>query len=1112
MTAQTVNNPNHASKSSSDAKAASGTCPLMKNKIQLLPLRYGLVERLDPASELAVPYKLKSRPLGVRLLRDGWLYVIVEKAPKALLHEYRIEKGVITQLLWNKSEVTADQRETSVGEAKLIFARTEPLHVAYSQVQWTAAKCAQVLKSTKERQYFMQAVDLSKVDCIKGGANLLTDAQAAKWLAEAAEKPAPSKPAEGVKPAETQDYAWEEQPLFHQTQLGLLKKDLNPLYEHDHLYLVVRDDIGVLRDLAAHQDLAAGWIIDWSSAETNQKKYVVGCYIESLYRLTEQQVLAAAKQDPRFAKLEKDTEPHQRQSISDYLNVKHQTQWSGAGTHSGAISAARLRMRQSLGESLYARYADFIESLDDNTEDALDGAKMGQQGIHDLVDRPNMEAFLKHQRAQLTRWNNRLDLITEDRIALVCAERFHRAAWYFDPHSSTQVEAALATEYACLKDICRSDKATQALAALLDKKPEFSLPTFYTLSHSDQVDMQAKLAGVIKALRGLLQAGNDYSGTQELSLKFQAVIQHQLPAALHLSEAGITFDQLRNTAYEPAKQLRLAGAMEGAMQALRSGAPLDPATVLRKLPGAAWLDVLRAFAKGGITLEFASPSQLRTFNADIAQLRELRGSLTALKNKIKQTLALERRGRTPHGTHRALVAQRKALQLNLLPLESRVALAISPVGDGPSKAGVKIKGLNNSQVVEFQRMAEDARLKPKRLFKGLSAEVFKSRGADVFASAVAVFQIRNFLVVSAEFFRKTDPNAADYFSLLNATFSMGSGVFAAAQGIAVTSLSVAFNNYASTPGKVHMQARLGKLTATFGLPAYAFSFAASAIGLKDDIAKFSEGLRRGDGAMLAGAGMASVGDAGQVGLNGWAFWRTSKIVFGVLTDTQQSRAAAWAAASGRLVSIMARANLIGLAMTVLQLGGEWLYNRNNLSKLDLWLQQGPWGRQDAQRSLAAEQRRLADITRAPHARLQPGHEAPMLILQVPNVLTAELDDSGMSLSAYWLSNLSRNDWQPWSEPLLYQLSVLSAMDQPLSLGLQVFTQEANAQHGLAIELRYHPLVNNESEAVQIKRFETLTLHAQQAKPISEVAVLRVRTLNAPSLPLTLDTLDLPATT
>jgi hypothetical protein len=1099
-------NPNLATKCSSDAKAATGVCPLIKSQVQLLPLRYGLVERLDPSAELSLPFKLNSRPLGIRLIRDGWLYVIVGKRPKVILHEYRIANGVTTELLWKDAEVTADKRETSVGEAQLIFSRNEPLHVAYSEVQWTAAKCAQVLKSPEERNHFMQAIDLSQVDCERGAPDLLTTDQASKWLAEVAEQPAATSASPGMKPAETQDYAWEQLPLYQQTQLGMLKKSLNPQYENDHLYLVVRDDIGVLRDLAAYQDLTAGWIIDWASAETTQKKYVIGCYIESLYRLNEQHMLNAAKRDPRFAKLEEETDPAQRQSISEYINVKHQTQWNGPGTHSGAINASRMRMRQSLGDPLHAEYEDFIESLDENAEDALEGAKWGQRGIDDLIDRPGMEVFLKHQRAQLKRWNERLDLITEDRIALVAAERFHRSAWYFDPQSSEQIEVALATEYACLKDICRTDNATDALAALLDRYPQLSLPAFFALSHSDQIDMQAKLARMIKAIRDTALAGTDYSGANELSLQFKGLVEQRLPFIFNLSDAAITLDQVRNTAYEPAKQLRLAAAMDSAMQGLRNAAPLDPGKVLRALPGASWLDVLRAFGQGGVTLEFASSSQIQAFEADTAKLAEQRSRLTALKHEIRQTLALERRGRLPHGRHRNVLAERKALQVSMQPLESRVAAAFSPVGEGPSKAGVKIKGLNSSQVAEFQRMAEDFRL--KRPFRGLSSAVFRSSGADILASAVAVWQIRNFVVVSAEINRKSEPGSADTASFRNALFSMGAGVFAAAQGIAITSLSVAVNNYGSVAGKITMAARMGKLTASFGIPAYVFSVLAASTSLKGSIDKFNEGLRRGDVGMLASAGMASVGDAGQVGINSWATYRSAGIVIGALKDNQQARAAAWAVAGGRLVSIAARANLIGLALTGLQLGGEWIYNRNYLSRLDEWLHQGPWGLRDAQRPLATEHLRLATITAAPRMGLQPDKTAGMFILQVQGVLTAELDDSSISLAAYWLSNHQRNDWQPWTEPLLYQLKLLSKPHEPLRLGLEIYPHEANAQHGLAIELRYPPLAG--SNEIRIKRFESLTLHAQQGKPMADVALLRVRNADAPSLPLTLETLDHPA--
>ncbi|HHM9324376.1 toxin VasX [Pseudomonas aeruginosa] len=154
--------------SSSDSRSPSGTCPLMNAKVQLLPLRYGLTEGVDPSAELAMPFALKSRPLGLRLVRNGYLYVIDGGTGK--LHEYRIDKGAIDKLLWQDAEVRADVRSRAVGEPQLVFPRTSILYVAYSELQWTARKCMQVLASPKDREHFMQAVDLRRADPQQGGA------------------------------------------------------------------------------------------------------------------------------------------------------------------------------------------------------------------------------------------------------------------------------------------------------------------------------------------------------------------------------------------------------------------------------------------------------------------------------------------------------------------------------------------------------------------------------------------------------------------------------------------------------------------------------------------------------------------------------------------------------------------------------------------------------------------------------------------------------------------------------------------------------------------------------------------------------------------------------
>ncbi|RFQ09692.1 hypothetical protein D0N87_31315, partial [Pseudomonas sp. ATCC 13867] len=84
--------------------------------------------------------------------------------------------------------------------------------------------------------------------------------------------------------------------------------------------------------------------------------YIIGSYIQSLYTVTGDGILQAARQDPPLCRTRARYRRGAAANIGDYINTKYQTDWKGTGTHSGAIAAARMRMRQSLGESLYKKY------------------------------------------------------------------------------------------------------------------------------------------------------------------------------------------------------------------------------------------------------------------------------------------------------------------------------------------------------------------------------------------------------------------------------------------------------------------------------------------------------------------------------------------------------------------------------------------------------------------------------------------------------------------------------------------------------------------------------------------------------------------------------------
>jgi hypothetical protein len=71
--------------------------------------------------------------------------------------------------------------------------------------------------------------------------------------------------------------------------------------------------------------------------------------------------------------------------------------------------------------------------------------------------------------------------------------------------------------------------------------------------------------------------------------------------------------------------------------------------------------------------------------------------------------------------------------------------------------------------------------------------------------------------------------------------------------------------------------------------------------------------------------------------------------------------------------------------------------------------------------------------------------------------------------------------------------------------LEIFSHEANAQHGLAIKLRYHPLpgITDYQEIM----FETKTLNVGSGKEFSKTGFLSTRNTTAQAIIVTTDTLS-----
>lgn len=1090
MTAQTPprNNANLAAKAAScdDSRSATSTCPLMKAEVQLIPLRYGLTEWVDPASDLPMPFTLKSRSLGIRLVRDGFLYIIDNST--GYLHEYQVEQGAITKLLWKDAEVRADTRNNAIGEPHLIFPRSSKLHVAYSELQWTARKCTQVLASREERDCFMQMVDLKQADPQQGGAHLLTRDQAEKWLAEVTQnkvhrdergqqtypdhqnRPALVEP----HPEELQDYVWEDPPLFRDTHIGELTAKILPAHEHDALFLVLRDDIGVMRDLAQFQDKVVGWISEWreggAQPGANERDYMIACYIESRTQISSDELSKLDDSDAQamvddIAKLPEPEQQQTRQALINYVNGAPLPRPIDPTTPEPLHRAQERQFTRNqlkpANQALVERHLETIirvkKGLSRQVSEVLNGAKLGQRGINDLIDRPAMDAFLATNRAKLQRWDALLERISTDRTAMTTELRFHRAAWYYDAQQAEQIGLAFATQYACLKDIGRCDATNERLYAWLEENPQYDRPLFHTLPLNTQSELTAQYA-----LLGLSTYGAAVAIDHWLA-KLKEIEQGKLPALDELPEITQVLGRSAQSTLDPALSFGISKAMQTFFEEVGQQKVPDLDQLFRRLPKTLPTRLLDAAKREGLTFIVASDAEKAALINDIKEVLDNRAKLKRL-NKQRALVISNADHKAPRAQGLQLEIKRVRAQLDIL--EPRLAAALSPIAEVPQNS-MRVAGAASGRAgitlvlppAELQEVATGLR----NIRNGYSVAGAMSKLGDGVGLAVFVAQLVNLVQVARE--TANQPvEKSHIMPFIGAIFTTGAAGFAAAQSIAntalearATQLAKGLQDHALNATRVQM----GKLHFGLGLIAYFTGVAAAVISSKTHYNEWLGAVQSGNARAQQGAAISLIGSAGMLGANTYGLAHTlhagSEVAKHLLNPA--ARHAAWSLAGPRLASVFFRFNIAGALFTALELGGTWWYNRNNTDAHDDWLLSTPWS-QDAEKrkdyTLETYQQTLLGVIQRPSAAVIHGsHDSwwrdlllpPKRIdiaLALPGLSGAELEQplagqptARLSISAYRIRTVrydkgeSMVRWHP-----LEELGLELAASSPLILRVE----------------------------------------------------------------------------
>ena len=1064
-------NPNNVNLSRDDARNSMGTCPLMKTTVQLIPLRYGIVDNpaLDPASEVAMPYSLGARPLGIRLLRDGWLYVI--EGSSGTLSEYRIEDGLVSAMLWQGREVFEDDREAPIHEPRLIYAKTSTLYVTYSEVPWTAKKCQQVLSSTFERNHFMQAVDLSKAKCDTGGPHLLTPDMTEHWLAEVATE---RIEAEQQNPATTLaehadttqqrldaelpeherlPYLWETPARFAQTSMNRLTGCIHPQYRHDTLYLVLEDTLGVMRDLANYQDHVVGWIDDWSNGGAkpghNERDYVLACYIESLSQLNAQDVktLIGESTDAAHKALLDDlqgmAEPQRGvtdAAIIEYLEkgglmtppagsqvpaelevlrqraqmLANEDRLKGTAMGSNARSAAEdVDRRFYTCEHFQVAPVAFVDSHFETlvalgkhrfnqVDDLLYGAKFGQRGVNDLIDREAMDRELLAHRAGLARWNHLLDAITADRVKLMCSGAFHKAGWYFDPMDIGHAGHAFATEYACLKDICRSDDACEQLLAYSERKPQFSRPLYYTLPYSDQTSLWVHYAFLLAA--GMVLFNN----SPELLARLRSIEHNRLPALDDLPDSTRLVANAALNTLTPALNRGLENVLVNFDEFFKNNAMPDVEELLRKLPIALKSRIVQAAKTEGVTFHFATPQEQAALRETLHETFKLRQEIALLKKKRAQS---NRQHGHKSQTSRELLEKIQYDSQRLDLEQRRLAASLSPIPELPDEHA-RIFGSTQGKAGLTVIFPNEGKRQVAGLMDNFRKGVHRAPVINVLGDGAALLLFVAQAVNLVQVFRETLAVSSDkrqWLPLISAFAATGAAGFAAAQGVFDTALSAQVKKLGdglALTSLSRLQVTMGKLHVGLGVFSYLAGFIAAVISLKNYHSNWLQAVRSGNRGAQTGALITMVAAGGLAASNVYGVVNTVRAGLDVLNTAKgAARETAWKVAGTRLSSVFFRFNWAGAFFTLLELAGTWFYNRYNTSGHDRWLQSTPWGLEADKRenlSLQEFQHYLTMQQQAPFVEIKRSDDEPFWQSMLPSAKPGEIFVilPGMTVSDY----------------------------------------------------------------------------------------------------------------
>lgn len=1057
-----------------------GTCPLTKKDMQLVPARYAYAEAPAEDSSVDPSFPGEFRPIGIRTIRDGYLYLFHSDAPD-ILQEYQVtDGGAVRKKLWEGDEATQDQRDGMPDMPGIIVPRHGAVHVLYSDAQLTAKKCSMLIAWSDYRSQVMRRVSLSGFCPETGSKNLLTKAALEDTLAH------PGPPSEAA-PASTAfpHWYWAEdiasdspEPFAHRLSA----------YEDDHAYLIVDDLVGQVNDLLDAWRVADTRHNDWLEAE--DARFYSASFINGLAELDDNRLsdLAAA-----FAEAEDDSQtaaalvrikaatPEQKTRLKALIEGQreyHLSELAVASNPRGLPTSGTARQAvneyqaeaQSLADALGVtapQLDQYIEGVSRYQNAVANGSTIGEQGIADLVRFDEMTAYLTDAEALLATFDHEKKAIIESLQALL--PTFYLKGHLYDRQSEATYQQLLGLDNATITVLSEYAQASGDFSFL--KAFYFGEPGHQHLLAYDlnPALFTGPLSRAISTFKSVLDAGDGPRNHQQWQETLAENPQLRFATLTPANSAELSHRLASLSVVARQELVSLVASANGARLHERLNQMFSQMS-----------DGLRAHLLDNqliykVDLQIGNEADLARHDRLVSELTDLETQYQTKNDRQKQ---LERgyqntssRNRRQHKDQydqriRQLRAERKQLTADIRTRSEQLTIQSPLQGDAHTGAllvgGLKSTAEGRAVAAELEQLRSIERrggtTKMLDHARGLvhgsdSMEITKRVGGLGLVSFVGMMGAVG-TIDSISKFRET----GDWKEFWSA-FSGGLGTVGAATSVATVVGSARLNYYYEAVSKAEsVLSRLARVNVWGGtVAAWSGFFSAGADGIKQAL-QIVSAIREdrnftGEAITLAGD-LAILRGTGGIAMPG------SRGLYHILI--KRTAGVTWASVNRGMLSVAGGLfrgmNAWLWAGTALVLIGQWVQNHFKRTEMQAWCEQSEWGNAPAGWSAADQRYELAKAIYTPTLAVMAERNAldsrfSYFGLRVELPGTAVLQSDNLE----WVV-LGRHGlvWDIDTLPWIDRVTVRKTEANRVAIEAHLLPDELDAIDALYLALRYKP--------------------------------------------------------